>query len=277
MSAWAQRLGEVEAWGVEGTGCYGVALTRLLDGQGQLVRDVNRPDRSARRRRGKSDPVDAEAAARAVLAGQATAILKTGSHLVEMVRSLGWPGPPRPSPAPRSANAMRALVVTAPAELGQQLRDLPVGRLASTAARLRPGPIGTVTAATKLAEGGTWAASAVRGRTRDRWGAAGCRHRQPRAAAQRSRVLHVVRRLAGPGLIRQDGAASPDPGRQPPGQHRPVPDRGRSAGLPSANPRLSGPTETGVVEAGDHPVPQALCGPRDLHSPPPTHHSDQHR
>jgi transposase len=88
LLVWAQGLGAVAAWGVEGTGCYGAGLTRFLDGQGQLVRDVNRPDRSARRRRGKSDPVDAEAAARAVLAGQATAIPKTGRHLVELVRCL---------------------------------------------------------------------------------------------------------------------------------------------------------------------------------------------
>ena len=85
---WAQRLGEVQAWGVEGTGCYGAGLARFLDSQGQVVLEVNRPDRSTRRRRGKSDPVDAEAAARAVLAGQATAIPKTGSHLVEMIRCL---------------------------------------------------------------------------------------------------------------------------------------------------------------------------------------------
>ena len=80
---------EVEAWGVEGTGCYGAALARFLAGQGQQVWEVNRPDRSARRRRGKSDPVDAEAAGRAVLAGQVTAIPKTGDHLVEMVGCLG--------------------------------------------------------------------------------------------------------------------------------------------------------------------------------------------
>ena len=51
----------------------------------------------------------------------------------------------------QAANALRALVVTAPAELREELRDLPTGRLASTAARLRPGPILTATAATKLA------------------------------------------------------------------------------------------------------------------------------
>ena len=88
LLAWAQSLGEVQAWGVEGTGCYGAGLARLLDGQGQVVLEVNRPDRSVRRRRGKSDPLDAEAAARAVLAGQARAVPQSGDHLVEMVRCL---------------------------------------------------------------------------------------------------------------------------------------------------------------------------------------------
>jgi transposase len=129
----------------------GAGLARFLDGQGQVVLEVNRPDRSTRRRRGKSDPVDAEAAARAVLAGQATAIPKTGSHLVEMIRCLRVARATAVKARTQAANALRAVVVTAPAELREQLRGLPTGRLASTAARLRPGPILTVTAATKLA------------------------------------------------------------------------------------------------------------------------------
>jgi transposase len=51
----------------------------------------------------------------------------------------------------QAANALRALLVTAPAELREQLRGLPADRLAQAAARLRPGPIVTTTAATKLA------------------------------------------------------------------------------------------------------------------------------
>jgi transposase len=146
---WARSLGEVQAWGVEGTGCAGAALARLLDGQGQLVLEVNRPDRSARRRRGKSDPVDAEAAAWAVLAGRATAIPKTGDQLVAMVRCLRVARATAVKGRTQAANALRALVVTAPAELREQLRELSAKRLASTAAR--PGPILTTTAATKLA------------------------------------------------------------------------------------------------------------------------------
>jgi transposase len=148
---WARKLGEVAVFGVEGCGCYGAGLARFLDAQGQLVLEVNRPDRSARRRRGKSDPVDAEAAARAVLAGQVTAIPKTGSHLVEMVRTLRVARTTAVKARSQAVNALRALVVTAPAELREQLRGLPASRLAGTAARLQPGPALTTLAATKLA------------------------------------------------------------------------------------------------------------------------------
>jgi transposase len=90
---WARKPGEVEAFGVENCGCYGSGLPRFLGGQGQLVMEVNRPDRSARRQPGKSDSIAAQAAARPVLAGQVTALSKTGSHLAEMVRcrSTGQP------------------------------------------------------------------------------------------------------------------------------------------------------------------------------------------
>jgi transposase len=148
---WARKLGEVAVFGVEGCGCYGAGLARFLDAQGQLVLEVNRPDRSARRRRGKSDPVDAEAAARAVLAGQVTAIPKTGSHLVEMVRTLRVARTTAVKARSQAVNALRALVVTAPAELREQLRGLPATKLAAAAARLQPGPALTTLAATQLA------------------------------------------------------------------------------------------------------------------------------
>jgi transposase len=82
--------------------------------------------------------------------GQATAVPKTGDQ-VEMVRCLGVARATAIKARPQAANALRALVVTAPAERREELRDLPTGRLASTAARLRPGPILTAMAATKLA------------------------------------------------------------------------------------------------------------------------------
>ena len=74
LLAWARGLGEPVAWGVEGTGCYGAALARFLAAGGQVVVEVNRPDRAARRRHGRSDPLDAQAAARAVQASDATVV-----------------------------------------------------------------------------------------------------------------------------------------------------------------------------------------------------------
>jgi transposase len=136
---WARGLGQVAGFGVEGTGCYGAGLARFLGAQGQVVVEVNRPDRQARRRRGTSDPVDAEAAARAVLAGQATALPKPGDSMVEMVRCLRVARATAIKARTQAANALRALLVTAPVELREQLRDLDPSKLAATAARLRPG------------------------------------------------------------------------------------------------------------------------------------------
>jgi transposase len=120
---------------------------------GRLVLEGNRPDRSARRGRGKSDPVDAEAAAPAVLAGQVTAIPKTGSHLVAMVRGRPVARTTAVKARSQAVTALRALVVTAPPELGEQLGELPASRLAGRAARLVSGPVLTTMAATKLALG----------------------------------------------------------------------------------------------------------------------------
>jgi len=50
LEHWASGLGEIEAFGVEGTGSYGAGLARFLRGQGHSVIEVNRSDRSARRR-----------------------------------------------------------------------------------------------------------------------------------------------------------------------------------------------------------------------------------
>lgn len=71
---WAQGIGVLRRAGVEGTGSYGSGLTRFLEERGITVIEVNRSDRSRRRSRGKSDPTDAESAARAVLADDARCI-----------------------------------------------------------------------------------------------------------------------------------------------------------------------------------------------------------
>jgi transposase len=151
LLAWARRLGQPVAWGVEGTGCYGAALTRFLAAHSQTVLEVNRPDRQARRRQGRSDPLDAAAAARAVQAGQASVVPKAGTGQVEMIRSLRVARSTAMRSRTQAINALRALLVTAPAELREQLRDRSAARLVGAAAELEPGPVSSPRAAAMLA------------------------------------------------------------------------------------------------------------------------------
>ena len=72
LLAWLRGHGQLDTVGVEGTGSYGAALARHLTGAGVRVLEVARPNRQVRRRFGKTDVVDAIAAARAVQSGQAS-------------------------------------------------------------------------------------------------------------------------------------------------------------------------------------------------------------
>ncbi len=70
LLAWASTFGPVALVGVEGTGAYGAGLARFLTAEGVTVVEVDRPDRKTRRDQGKSDPIDAYAAARAAASGR---------------------------------------------------------------------------------------------------------------------------------------------------------------------------------------------------------------
>ena len=59
------------AWALEGSGCYGAGLARFLNQQGERVLEVERPSREGQKGRLKTDALDAERAARQVLAGTA--------------------------------------------------------------------------------------------------------------------------------------------------------------------------------------------------------------
>jgi transposase len=151
LLAWAHALGEVQAWGVEGTGSYGAGLARFLRRHRQRVLEVNRPDRATRRRRGKSDPVDADAAARTVQAGEATGVPKAQDGVVEMARALWVARQTAVKARTQAINAIKALLVTAPDELREQLDGLATPKLVGAAAVLAPATLTTPTAATMLA------------------------------------------------------------------------------------------------------------------------------
>src|SRR5260370_34058785 len=79
LLTWANSFGHLRRAGVEGTGTYGAGLATVLRDHQIEALELNRPDRATRRSRGKSDPNDAENAARAVHSGSATAIPKEQS------------------------------------------------------------------------------------------------------------------------------------------------------------------------------------------------------
>ena len=135
---WLQRHGTVILIGVEGTGAYGAGLTRYLHTQHVSVVEVDRPDRSLRRHEGKSDPVDAEAAARAALSGRATGIPKQRDGRVEALRQLRIARTCAVTHRAQLQQRMRALVITAGDPLRGKLRDLTPTQLIRVCAGLRP-------------------------------------------------------------------------------------------------------------------------------------------
>ena len=121
LIAWAHTLGHFRRAGVEGTGTYGSGLARALQEQGIEVLEVNRPDRSKRRQAGKSDPIDAESAARSVLSGQATAIPKSHNGVAEALRMLAVARRSAVKAKTQAINQLRAVLVSAPEEIRNRL------------------------------------------------------------------------------------------------------------------------------------------------------------
>ncbi|WP_274919614.1 IS110 family transposase [Streptomyces sp. WZ-12] len=135
---WLRSHGEVLAVGMEGTGAYGAELARFLTANDLTVIEVDRTDRKARRDNGKSDPVDAYAAATAVLSGRATGTPKTRNGIVEAIRSLRVVRKSAVKARTQTINQIRTLIVTAPSAVREKLRDLSTSALIDTLARSRP-------------------------------------------------------------------------------------------------------------------------------------------
>ena len=151
LESWICAFGPVVKAGVEGTSSYGVGLTRHLLGGGIEVVEVIRPNRQVRRRRGKSDTVDAEAAARAALSGDATTAPKGNDGIVESIRVLRVALCSTRSHRTRVANQVRDLVNTAPEQLRCGLEPLTTPQRVQRCARFRPGDLTEPVEATKAA------------------------------------------------------------------------------------------------------------------------------
>lgn len=150
LEAWARSMGSVQAFGIEGTGSYGAGLSRFLLERGHAVVEVNRPNRQLRYQKGKSDAVDAESAARAVLAGQADGKPKAGTGAVEMIRHLKVARDTAVKARTQAMQTLKATIVSSPAALREQL-DPVRGKMAllRRLAALRPGPLTSTRASAK--------------------------------------------------------------------------------------------------------------------------------
>ena len=240
LMAWARALGTVEAFGIEGTGSYGVGLASFVRRQAVRVVEVNHGDR---RNNGKSDTIDAETAARAVLAGIATAVPKTADGAAEMVRQIKVARDTAVKARSAAIITLKTLIVNAPGELRETLEPLTDRKLIDRCATLESGDIVDPTASTKhslralatrwlmlAAEIGANDAaidtitmtaaptlreafgigpdSAAEMMTR--------RRRQPRTGPVRSRLCEALRRLSDPRLDRGHDESAPALPRGPP-------------------------------------------------------------
>jgi transposase len=149
--AWMRDHGELVKVGVEGTGSYGAGLARYLAAEGVGVTEVIRPNRQARRRRGKSDAADAVAAALAALNGEASGTPKSRDGAVESIRALQVARRGAVKARTQAGNQLRDLIVTAPEQLRGRLAGLPTAQRVALAARFRPGDLTVPAEGTKVA------------------------------------------------------------------------------------------------------------------------------
>ncbi|MCI4061455.1 IS110 family transposase [Micromonospora sp. R77] len=143
----AIALGPLRRAGVEGTHSYGAALTRHLLTAGIGVIEVNQPDKAHRRRRGKTDAIDAEAAARAVLSGRATALAKAGDGHVERIRLFKLAKASATKSRAQAINQLKAVLVGADPTLRDSMTGLSNPKLIHRCADLEPGQPDTPAAA----------------------------------------------------------------------------------------------------------------------------------
>jgi transposase len=199
--AWMRGHGELARVGVEGTGSYGAGLARYLAARGIEVAEVIRPNRQARRRRGKSDAADAVAAA---LTGEASGKPKSGDGSVESIRALQVARRGAVKARTQAGNQLRDLIVTAPQALRDKLARLPAPERVKRAARLRHGDLANPAEAAKAAM------------------AAVARQHQALTAeiAQLDTSLEALVQHTGPGRIPGQNRRGHPGCRHPPGHHR---------------------------------------------------------
>ena len=290
-----ESRGRICRVGVGGTGSYGAGLTRHLTEAGIGVVEVNRPNRQLRRRRGKDDTTDAEAAARAALNGEATALPKGGDGPVEATRMLRVVRRSAVKARTQAANQLHALVVTAPEPLKHRLRGLSTRAQIEVCARFRPATAQTTAAYTKRAlrhlarryqnldteitqvdkqirglceRANPALLAAYEARTRHRRCSADSSRRQPRAYEHRSSLRGPVRCQPRSRIIGTNSAAPSQPRRQPPSKQRAMAGRYQpDASRPTHQRICHQTTSRRKNPPRDPPLPETAHRPRGL--PPP--------
>jgi transposase len=150
LEAWASSLGAIRAFAIEGTGSYGAGVSRFLRERGHAVHEVCRPDRPTRHQQGKTDHLDAEVAARALLSGRRAAVPKSGMSEVEMIRHLKVARDTAVKARTQAMLTLKSLIVEAPAALREQLDALRGKRaLLRHLVALRPGALTSTVASAK--------------------------------------------------------------------------------------------------------------------------------
>lgn len=149
---WMSSFGTIDKVGVEGTGSYGAPLARFLADAGIEVLEVDRPNRAERRRKGKTDVIDAIEAARAAQGQRQLGAAKTKDGKVEAIRALMVAKRSARDQKIAALNQIRHLGFTAPEEIRQSLQGVSRVLIAKKAAAMRPNPdADAVSYATKTA------------------------------------------------------------------------------------------------------------------------------
>jgi transposase len=134
--AWLHEHGPLHAVGVEGTSSYGTGICAALTDAGVMVVEVNRTRAAERRKRGKTDPLDAYRAARSVLSGEAATDPKRAS--IEPLRALNVARRSAVKAQQAAWRQIGSLLVNAPAPLRDRLRGLTRAALLTTLVATRP-------------------------------------------------------------------------------------------------------------------------------------------
>lgn len=119
LNSWAEKFDDEVRFGIEGCGTYGAGLCRFLQACGQEVFEVERPKRQ-RRRKGKSDSLDALIAARCVISGEGLSVPRQGG-LRHRIRVLLIAHNSCISERTRLQNQIQALLISAPEALRERI------------------------------------------------------------------------------------------------------------------------------------------------------------